>query len=63
MRECISPEKRLFATLTYLATGMSYQRLKFSTAISASSLCEIIPGICAAIFKKLKKDYLNVSIE
>ncbi|CAI6365943.1 unnamed protein product [Macrosiphum euphorbiae] len=62
MRESIPPEQRLLATLTFLATGMSYQRLKFSTAISASSLCEIIPETCDAIFKVLKKDYLTVSI-
>ncbi|CAI6346371.1 unnamed protein product [Macrosiphum euphorbiae] len=59
MRESIPPEQRLLATLTFLATGMSYQRLKFSTAISASSLCEIIPETCDAIFKVLKKDYLT----
>ncbi|CAI6359729.1 unnamed protein product [Macrosiphum euphorbiae] len=61
MRECIPPEQRLLATLTYLASGMSYQRLKFSTAISAPSLCEIIPETCAALYQVLKKDYLTVS--
>jgi len=61
MRESIPPEQRLIATLTFLASGMSYQRLKFSTAISAPSLCEIIPETCAALYQVLKKNYLTVS--
>jgi len=51
MRESFPPEQRLIATLTYLASGMSYQRLQFSTAISASSLCEIILETCATLFR------------
>lgn len=61
MRESIPPEQRLIATLTFLASGMSYQRLKLSTAISAPSLCEIIPETCAALYQVLKKNYLTVS--
>lgn len=38
MRAAISAEERLIATLRFLATGRSYEDLKFSTCISAPSL-------------------------
>lgn len=61
MRESITPEARLVATLRYLATGQSFEELKFSTGISAPSLSKIIPDTCRAIFESLKLDYLKVS--
>jgi hypothetical protein len=60
MRTAISPEERLIATLRYLATGRSYEDLKFSTCISAPSLSFIIPETCKAIFEALKMDYMKV---
>jgi hypothetical protein len=38
MRKSIQAEERLIATLRFLATGRSYEDLKFSTGISAPSL-------------------------
>jgi hypothetical protein len=60
MRESISAEARLAATLGYLATGRSFEDLKFSTGISAPSLSSIIPETCRAIYECLRLDYLKV---
>ena len=49
LRSLIDPHQRLMATLRYLATGASYQDLKFSTRISAQALSNIIPETCNAI--------------
>jgi hypothetical protein len=54
MRMAISPHERLSATLRYLATGRKYADLKFTTAMSASRLCKIVPETCKAIIKVLK---------
>lgn len=61
MRESISPEARLVATLRYLATGRSFEDMKFSTGISAPSLSKLIPETCRAIYETLKLEYLKVS--
>ena len=58
-RVAISPHERLTATLGFLATGRSYEDLKFSTIISPQSLGQIIPETCDAIFKGLK-EYFKV---
>jgi hypothetical protein len=47
-------------TLQFLATGRSYEDLKFSAAISPQALGVIIPETRAAIYEVLKKDYLKV---
>ena len=54
IRPCITAEEHLAATLRFLATGRSLQDLKFSTCISASALCHIIPETCWAIYTALK---------
>ncbi|KAM9330909.1 putative nuclease HARBI1 [Gastrophryne carolinensis] len=59
MRESISAEQRLLATLRYLATGRSLQDLKFTTAISAPMLSRIIPETCEAIITALRDEYLK----
>lgn len=61
MRNAISAEERLVATLRYLAAGCSYEDLKFRTGISPQALSKIIPETCKAIYDALKKDYLKVS--
>ena len=58
---CISPHERLSVTLQFLATGRSYEDLKFSAAISPQAVGVIIAETCAAIYEVLKKDYLKVS--
>lgn len=46
MREAISPNERLSATLRFLATGRSYEDLKFFTCISKPALSLIVPESC-----------------
>ncbi|XP_053956334.1 uncharacterized protein LOC128861985 [Anastrepha ludens] len=55
MRKAISPHERLTATLRFLATGRSYECLKFSTRISPQSLGKIIPETSNALYKVLRK--------
>ena len=50
MRNAISAEERLVATLRYLATGCSYEDIKFRTGISPQALGKIIPETCEAIY-------------
>uniref|UniRef100_A0A5G3JZG2 DDE Tnp4 domain-containing protein n=1 Tax=Xenopus tropicalis TaxID=8364 RepID=A0A5G3JZG2_XENTR len=59
MRKSISAEQRLIATLRFLATGRSFEDLKFSTGISAQALGHIIPETCNAIVETLKGEYLK----
>ncbi|KAJ8946755.1 hypothetical protein NQ318_002585 [Aromia moschata] len=54
MRPSISAEQRLIATLTFLATGRSYEDLKFTTGISSSLLSAIIPETCKALYDVLR---------
>lgn len=49
MRRAISAEERLIATLRFLATGRSFEDLKFSTLISPQALGVIIPETCKII--------------
>lgn len=53
---------RLIATLRFLAIGRSYKDLEFSTIISKQALSYIIPETYKAIYKVLKKEFLNVSL-
>ncbi|XP_050672980.1 uncharacterized protein LOC126970873 [Leptidea sinapis] len=59
LRNAITPHERLTATLRFLATGRSYECLKFSTIISPQALSTIKPETCEAIYKVLHKDYLK----
>ena len=61
MKDSITAEARLEATLRYLATGCTYSALQYSTRISKQSLSKIIPETCLAIYHVLKDDYLQVS--
>lgn len=60
MRDAISPHERLTATLRFLATGRTYECLKYSTIISPQSLYTIIPETCKAIYTAQHKNYLKV---
>lgn len=62
LREAISPHERLTATLRYIATGRSYEDLKYSTVISPQLLGKIIPETCHAIYKTLKDRFMKVSM-
>jgi hypothetical protein len=60
MRNDITPETRIAATLRFLATGRSFEDLKFATIISPQALGKIIPEMCTAIHEALKHEYLKV---
>ena len=60
MRSSISPVARLEVTLRFLAAGGSYRALQYSSTISHSSLTQIIPETCTAIYEALRRDYLKV---
>ncbi|KAK5648133.1 hypothetical protein RI129_003025 [Pyrocoelia pectoralis] len=59
MKCSITPHERLSATLRFLATGRTYEDLKFSTCISKSALSNMIPETCDAIYRVLKQEYLK----
>ncbi|KOB71283.1 putative nuclease HARBI1 [Operophtera brumata] len=61
MRKAISAHERLAVTLRFLATGRTYECLKYSAIISPQALGRIIPETCDAIYEVLKEDYLQVS--
>ena len=60
MRNAITPEARIAATLRFLATGRSFEDLKFATIISPQALGKIIPETGKAIYEALKHEYLKV---
>ena len=62
MRRSISAYERLAATLRYLATGRTYEDIKFSVVISPQRLGKIIPETCQAIWNVLHKDYMKVTL-
>ena len=59
MREVISPKQRLFATLHFLASRLTFENLKFETAIAAQTLGRIIIEMCEAVTRVLKS-YIQV---
>jgi len=59
MREAISPKHRLFATLHFLVSGLTFDSLKFETAIAAQTLGRIIIEMCEAVTRVLKS-YIQV---
>lgn len=60
MRAAITPHERLTATLRYLATGRTFEDMKFSVIISAQALSQIIPETCLAITFVLKDQFMKV---
>jgi hypothetical protein len=54
MREAITPSQRLSITLCYLATGNTFEDLKFRSAISPQSIGIIVLETCDAIIQGLK---------
>ena len=60
MRNAITPEAHITATLRFLTTGRSFEDLKLATIISLQALGKIIPETCKAIYEALKHDYLKV---
>lgn len=62
MRDSITAEARLEATLLFLSNGCTYTFLQYTSRISKQSLSQIIPETCEAIYQVLKDDYLQVRI-
>ncbi|XP_070179218.1 sugar-phosphatase AraL-like isoform X3 [Littorina saxatilis] len=60
MRQSISAAERLAVTLRFLASGDSYQSLRFLFRIGRTTLGEIIPEVCRALVTALKDEYLKV---
>ncbi|XP_060531482.1 uncharacterized protein LOC132705066 [Cylas formicarius] len=56
MRQSISCHERLTATLRFLATGRTYEDLKFSTIISPQALRQIILETCR-VFPQSEEDW------
>nr|XP_039255049.1 protein ANTAGONIST OF LIKE HETEROCHROMATIN PROTEIN 1-like [Styela clava] len=63
MREPIPPEERLAVTLRYLVTGDSYQTIGFSYRIHNTTISQIIPETCAAIWDSLQPLFMAVPSE
>lgn len=59
MRESISANERLAVTLRYLATGRTFEDLKFTSIISLTTISLIVIETCEAIITVLK-DYIQV---
>ena len=59
LRDSISASERLSSTLRFLATGQTFEELKFTTAISPQSLSGIVIETCSAICTVLK-EYIKV---
>lgn len=59
MRRAITPHERLSSTLRFLASGRSFEDLKYTAIISPQALGKIIPETCRAICIALK-DYIKV---
>lgn len=59
MRQAISVEERLSLTLRFLATGRSFECMKFSAIIAPNTISEIVMETCEAIISTLK-DYIQV---
>lgn len=53
MRESISANERLAVTLRYLATGRTFEDLKFSSIISPTTISLIVMETCQAIITVL----------
>lgn len=60
MREAIPASQRLSITLRYLATGNTFEDLKFISAISPQSIGNIVIDTCEAIIYCLR-NYIKVS--
>ena len=61
MRYAITTSQRLSITLRCLATGNTFEDLKFSSAISPQSIGKIVMETCEAIISCLK-NYICVSM-
>ncbi|KAM6937853.1 uncharacterized protein FYW49_000093 [Xenentodon cancila] len=59
MRLAISPRERLSLTLRFLATGETFQSLRFQYRIGTSTISQIVMETCTALHEVLKEDFLK----
>lgn len=59
MRTSLSPKLRLQVTLSYLRTGMSYDRVAAEFRIHKSTVSNVIIDTCEAIIDELSPDFLS----
>ena len=59
MRKPISPEEKLAVTLSFLATGESYESLMCQFRIHRTTIAAFIPKVCLKLYMLLKYEYLS----
>lgn len=59
LRESLSSAERLAITLRLLATRNSYQSLAYSFRVGKSTISELVPQVCIAIWKVLQPRVLR----
>lgn len=62
LRKSISASDRLALTLRYLATGDSFNSLRYLFRIPQPTISTIIPEVLDAIYNVLVEEYLKVTI-
>lgn len=60
MRDAISPGERLSTTLQFLASGRTFNNMKFTCGMAECTISRVVIGTCEAIIKALQ-DYIHVS--
>ncbi|XP_033953775.1 uncharacterized protein [Pseudochaenichthys georgianus] len=58
-RDCISVGTRLMVTLRFLATGESFRSLSDQFRVGVSTIRQLVPETCTAIYEVLKEKYLK----
>lgn len=51
-RETITPTKRLFATLQFLASGKLFKNMEFSCAMVDTTIGKVVIETCEAIYSR-----------
>ncbi|KAF2886843.1 hypothetical protein ILUMI_19332 [Ignelater luminosus] len=60
LRESVSAKDRLIITLRYLATGETMKSLSYSFRVGHSTISNIIPEVCTAVYDNLKTEFLKM---
>ena len=60
-RTRIPAEEPLAITLRYLATRENYESLMYQLKIHRTTVSQIIPDVCSAIYKVLQPNYMKLS--
>ena len=60
MRDAVPASQRLSITLRFLATGNTFEDLKYTSAVSPQSISNIVMETCTSLISSLK-DYIQVN--